>query len=54
MVSQKGELKGVHKEMPTQYYEVIQRVDEKPLEIVPGIFEFHAKEQALVSRPSYF
>jgi hypothetical protein len=54
LISHKGELKGVYKELPMTHFEVNHRVDEKPLEVATNIFEYHARAQALISRPVYF
>ena len=41
-------------DLPYSKLEVIQRIDEKPAEVIPGVYELHVKEQCLVSRPVYF
>lgn len=38
LISQKGELKGMYKEVSHSLLEVKQRIDEKPQEVIPGIY----------------
>ena len=54
MASAKGEVKGMHVNMPTTFPEVKQRVDTKGQEVIKGIYEVHVNQQSLATKSILF